>query len=190
MNIKNVPFGNSNFQIVNFTDGRETPQRRYKHCLLQLSQKLNALKESEFKRKRYHIDILEIKENLETAESFKKQRLEIDLEEKEYCLNVEIKLIEDCMIEIAVYEQILNSLPEFTREEFEQAEQEYWEKRLINDARREVIAFGSVSIQTIKSLEDIGMIVGKNKAGQIIYVRDNNFQEKNNDFQELSANVI
>ena len=42
MGIDNVPFGNSIFQIKNFTDGRETPQRRYRHCLLQLRKKEQA----------------------------------------------------------------------------------------------------------------------------------------------------
>ena len=166
---RNVPFGKSVFQIVNFTDGKETPQRRYRHCLLQLNQKSNILKECEFRQKRCKIDILELKEKLKSAQGFEKQRLEINLEEKEYQLSVEIKLIEDCMIEVVIYQRILKSLPVFTREEFEQAEQEYWEKRLLSNARREMIASGSVSPQTIESLENIGMSIGRNKDGQIIY---------------------
>ena len=166
---KNVPFGNSAFQILNFTAGKETPQRRYRHCLLQLNQKLNILKECEFRRKRHDIDIDEFEEKISSAKGFEKQRFEIDLEEKKYHLDNEVKLIEDCMIEIAVYKQILKDLPEFTREEFEQAEQEYWEKRLMDNARREVTASGSIAVQTIESLENIGIVIGKNKAGQIVY---------------------
>lgn len=178
---KNVPFGNSVFQIQNFTAGKETPQRRYRHCLLQLKQKYNALKECEFRRKRIDIDIEEIKGKLNSTKDFEKQRLEVDLEEKEYQLSNEIKLIEDCVIEVAVYKRILEDLPEFTREEFEQAEQEYWGKRLLNDARREIISTTSISPQTVESLENIGIIIGKNQKGQITYSK-----EERNDILRLS----
>ena len=174
---KNVPFGNSAFQILNFTAGKETPQRRYRHCLLQLNQKLNTLKECEFRRKRHDVDILEIKEKLKSVEKFDKQRLEIDLEEKYYYLDIEIKLIEDCFIEIAIYKQMLETLPNFSREEFEEAEQEYWEKRLTNDARREIIASGTIAPQTIEALENIGLIIGKNDKGQIIYEKKKQIKE-------------
>lgn len=171
MDMSNVPFGNSIFQIQNFTAGKETPQRRRRHCFLQLNQKLNVLKECEFRRRRYEIDIAEVQEKLKAAEGFEKQRLGIDLEEKQYWLGVEIKLIEDCMIEIAAYRQLLESLPEFTREEFEQAEQAYWEKRLLGDAKREMLSMGTVRPETIQSLEDIGMTIGKNDKGQITYTK-------------------
>ena len=178
---RNVPFGNSVFQILNFTAGKETPQRRYRHCLLQLNQKLSVLKECEFRRKRYSIDIEEIKEKIKTGKGFEKQRLEFALEEKQYRLDIEIKLIEDCMIEISAYKQILATLPEFTREEFEQAEQEYWEKRLLGDARREMIAHKTITPQTIEALENIGMVVGKNDKGQITYTKANQLKEVKHD---------
>jgi len=175
---RNVPFGNSVFQIQHFTDGKETPQRRYRHCLLQLNQKARALKECEFRRKRLEIDFEEITEKLKTSTNYETKRLEVDLEEKEYCLEIEVKLIEDCLIEIAAYKKILSGLPEYSREEFERAEQEYWEKRLLGDAQREVISVGHVTIQTIQSLEDIGISVGRNEKGQIAYTKG----EKNNDY--------
>lgn len=182
MDMYNVPFGNSVFQIRNFTNGGETPHRRYRHCLLQLNQKHRAMKECEFRRRRLDIDIAEINERIETAEGFEKQRLEIDLEEKQYYLTAEIKLIADCAIEIAAYEQILKTLPQFTREEFEQNEQKYWEKRLLENARREMIATNSITTQTIESLEQIGFIIGRNEKGQITYNR-----RENNDILHISA---
>ena len=179
---KNVPFGNSIFQIQHFTDGKETLQRRYRHCLLQLDQKLRALKECEFRRKRLEIDIEEIVEKLTTSISYETKRLQVDLEEKKYYLEIEAKLIEDCLIEVAVYKKILSGLPEYSREEFEQGEQEYWEKRLLNDAQREVISIGGITTQTVKSLKDIGINIGRNEKGQIAYTKG----EKNNDFLRLN----
>ena len=37
---KNVPFGNSIFQITTFGHGQETPERQYRNCLLQLDKYL------------------------------------------------------------------------------------------------------------------------------------------------------
>lgn len=172
-NISNVPFGNSIFQIQNFTDGKETPQRRYRHCLLQLRQKHLALKECYFKQKRRDIDIREIKEKLKTSKGFETERLKIDLEEQEFNLDFESKLIEDCIFEIKVYEKIINQLPVFTREEFEQAEYGYWKKRLISDAKREIIGTGGLSNGTIKSLEGIGLQVGRNNENKLILIESN-----------------
>ncbi len=173
-NFKNVPFGNSVFQIKHFTDGQETPERRYRHCLLQLHQKRATLKECEFRRRRIDIDIAELKSKIKmiNSDSFDRQRLEIDLEEKEYGLEAEIKLIEDCLTEVATFEALLKDLPEFTREEFEGAEQIYWERRLLGDARREFISSGSVSPGVISSLENIGVAVGKNDKNQITYRKE------------------
>jgi len=166
-----VPYSNSMFQIVNFTAGQETPERRYRHCSLQLYQKDKALKECEFNRRRIEIDIAELYEELEenrlSYSKFKKERIEVDIEEKEYTLECEDKMIEDCLFEIKVYENILKDLPVFTREEFEKSEGIYWEKRLVNDARREIISTGTVGVGTISSLENIGVAITRNKEGKL-----------------------
>ena len=43
--MRNVPFGMSVYQIEKFNRGQETPERLYRNCLLQLNQKIRALKE-------------------------------------------------------------------------------------------------------------------------------------------------
>ena len=179
---RNVPFGNSVFQITNFTDGQESPARRYRHCLLQLHQKQRTLKECEFRRRGIDIDIEELKHKIEKYPegSFKRQRLELKLERKEFGLEAEIKLIEDALVEVAAYKALLKDLPTFTREEFEQEEYGYWEKRLLGDARREITSNGTVSPGVMSSLERMGIMVGRNEKGQISYTK-----EKINDFLRI-----
>jgi len=166
-----TPYGNSMFQIVNFTAGQETPERRYRHCSLQLHQKNKALKECEFRRRRIEIDIAELYEELEenklSYSKFKIERLNIDIEEKKYNLECEEKIIKDCLFEAKVYENILKDLPTFTREEFEASEYKYWEKRLVNDAKREIISTGTVGVGTISSLENIGVDITRNKDNKL-----------------------
>ena len=169
--MRNVPFGNSVYQISHFTE-HETPERQYRHCLLQIDCKLKALKECEYRRRRLDIDIQELKEKLIESEGLNKARLEIDIEEKEYNLEVEKKLIEDAVIELTVYEQELSKLPEYTREQFEESEEKYWRQRLLNDAKREQLSTGSVSVGTLSSLESTGLIFGRDSQGQIAYVEE------------------
>lgn len=166
--MRQVPFGNSVYQITHFNK-KETPERNYRHLLLQLSQKLKALKECEFRRRRIDIDLAEINEKLSSATGFEKERLLIDQEEKEYQLESEKKLIEDALVEIATFENALSVLPAFTREQFEQAEHGYWRQRLLNDAKRECLATGTISVGTLSSLEATGLMMGKNEKGQITY---------------------
>lgn len=159
--MKQVPFGSSAFQIQHFVANQETPERTYRNVLLQLDSKRKAMKECYFRRKRKEIDIREINEQLSTAEGYDKERLLINLEEAEYQQEQEIKLIEDCVIEIKIYESILSELPNFSREEFEKSERDYWKKRLVSMAEKELLSTGTVGVGTLDSLEKIGCPVGK-----------------------------
>jgi len=157
-----VPFGNSQFQIANFIANQDSPERTYRAALINWDKKNQALKECSFRRKRKEIDIVEIQEKLKTSEGFEKQRLEIDLEECEYYLEHEIKLIEDCIIEMKTYEAILSKLPDFTREQFELSEINYWRTRLFKTAKKEIEAIGTVKVETRDALEQIGISVNRN----------------------------
>ena len=173
LNDIDIPFGNSVYQIKTFM-AEKTPERQYRNAALQLRQKYIAMKECEFRRKRFEIDIAEIQEKLlSKTNTFETQRLRVDLEEKQFLLDNEIKLIKDCLIEIVVYRQILKTLPKFNREDFEKAEPKYWKNRLISDAEREVVGTGTVGPGTLKSLEQVGVVMGRNEKGQIAYQETN-----------------
>jgi hypothetical protein len=165
--MKQVPFGNSTFQILNFTAKQESPERIYRNVLLQLDAKNKAMKECYFRRKKREIDIKEIDEKLLTATGFEKERLLISKEEAEFYLNDEIKLIEDCIIEIKTYEKIIEDLPEFTREDFESSENIYWKKRLLKQAKFEIQSSNTISFGVIESLNKLGLDVTRNHQGQL-----------------------
>lgn len=171
--MREVPFGNSLYQIENFTAGKETPERRRRNLLLQIDKKIQALSECSFRRRRCEVDIAEINEKIQTATGFPKERLLIDKEEKESQLDSELKLIEDAMIELTAMDKMLATLPEINREQFEANEKKYWRARLLSDARREYISTGTISVGTITSLEETGLVVGRNETGKIIYTENN-----------------
>jgi hypothetical protein len=153
----NIPFGNTAFQIKAFIMNEPTPERQYRTALLQVDSKIKALELCKFRRARVEIDINELKEKWETATKWDKQRIELDLEEKSLILDSETKLINDAVYELAVYKQILDTIPKFTREEFENAELGYWTERLTHDARLEIMAGARVEKGTLATLEKINL---------------------------------
>jgi hypothetical protein len=176
--MKNIPFGNSQYQIK-FSSIHESPERTFRHVLLQLDQKEKALAECSFRRRRKEIDIAEITEKLNKTKGFKFQRLQIELDEAIFYQQVEIKLIEDCMIEIETYKNILKSLPEFTREDFEKSEPLYWKTRLLKTANMEIISSGTVSTGTLIALNQIGIEFKRNEKGLLECIEDKTILELN-----------
>lgn len=192
--MRQVPFGNSQFQVRHFTPGGEGPERRYRNCLLQINRKLQALQECEFRRQRLEIDMEEIASRLsedmkwDRMSVFDERRARIDLDEKQYALNTEVKLIEDALIEIEVYRDELSRLPKFSRDEFERGEKQYWINRLLGDAQRQMISMGHVEIGTMQSLQQIGIIgVGMNDSGQLQYHQIKQEEDSNEHVLESNA---
>lgn len=174
MNIKDrmqeIPFGNSVFQIAQFILNQESPERAYRAALVNYDAKMKALKESDFRRKRKDIDLREIDEKLLKAEGFERERLLIDKEEAEYGLNEELKLIHDCKVEIEAYKKVIESLPAYSREDFEKSELSYWKTRLLKQAQLEIKSTGFITYGVLDSLFKIGVQVGKNDAGEFCII--------------------
>lgn len=166
--MRDVPFGNSKFQILHFIAQEETPERVYRNCLLQLNQKIKSLKECSFRRRRREIEVKEIKSKINTVSGLEKERLQVDLDEAQFYLDEEVKLIEDCMIEIKTYEKIIESLPSYSREDFEKSERVYWERKLLSDAVQDLKLRGTIDKGILKSLEKLGISI-KRSNGKIVF---------------------
>lgn len=188
--MEKVPFGNSGFQNMFFTDGQEAPQRRRRHILLQLSKKVQALKACEFRRQRFEIDLEELDEKLGKARegTWEHRRLKIDRAEKEWGLKSEIHLINDALVEVNTYKAMLEELPPLKdRVEFELAELGYWEKRLTGDLRREMIEKQTVGVGTQKALEQIGIDVRVDPKTKQLVTINKRMEEINGILRERQA---
>jgi hypothetical protein len=154
-----IPFGNTAFQIRSFIMSEPTPERQYRTALLQIDDKIKSLELCKFRRARIEIDLSELRDKWERGENTKweKQRIELDIEEKSLQLESEMKLIEDAVYELSVYKTILDTLPKFTREEFENAELGYWTNRLTSDARLEIQSGARIDKGTLAVLEKINL---------------------------------
>jgi len=155
-----IPFGNTRFQIETFL--REyTPERQLRMILLQMNEKIGSLEKFKLQRKRIELDLEELNEKIETSFGRERSRLELDLAEKKIDYDSSLKLVNDTIAEIQVYDALLReveaAIGKVDRESFERAEQKYWELRLLDDARANMTSNGSIDRGTLQSLQKIGL---------------------------------
>lgn len=138
---ENIPFGNSRFQNEELVVKRNLTQgRQLRDGLLSLNSRIQALREAYYARKLEDLNIrekkIEIKkievEKRRTDNELEKELLEIQIDK----LDIEIekilsnrnhcnKIIKDAMVEMQDLYLSIKSLPEYTREEFENEEKEH-----------------------------------------------------------------
>lgn len=175
--MENVPFENSVYQIRTFTPGLETPERRYRYILLQLWEAFNAMKECYFIRENLQIDIEELEEKLKKEkDKFKRRRFEVSIQEKQWKLDNQIKLINDKGIQIQAWIQEWETLPKCDRKQFELGEPTYWKTRLVNEAINEIKCESRIAIGTYQSIEQMGIKVSRTADG-IIHFDDSKLLE-------------
>lgn len=164
-----IPFENSGFQTQNFIlNSSITKERAYRNAALRLSDRLGALQEAHLNSLRNDIKKkqLQIAIKNETDE-LKVQLLEIDILEIDMYSKKSKKLINDAIVEANQLYNFIQSCPEFSREEFENSEREYFEKKLRLDINGITGAIGS--------LYDMGVDLGSLGSDKLTY------REKEND---------
>lgn len=156
-----VPFGQSQFQNVFLTDDSYTPERKLRHVLLQLDTRVRALKTAEFNRRRLEVKLRALQSVYRVARfiPWLGELVEISIEEKEWGLEHEIKLVNDAVIEVETFAAMLEDLPqEMTRERFERSERTHWVAKLTRAAELEIMTQRVPSIGTLQALEKVGAL--------------------------------
>lgn len=179
-----IPFGNTRFQIEHFL--REyTAERQLRMILLQMSEKITSLEKFRLNRKRIELDLEELEEKITAAQGRERLRLELDLEEKRIDYNQSLKLVNDTLEEVKIYDQLLrevqDAIGEVSRESFERAEQKYWEARLLDDARASMTSSGSLDKGVVQSLQKIGLTAVRTPEGISFLTNDQLLQLEKKD---------
>lgn len=166
-----IPFGNSAFQNINFIKNiKMSDTRAYRDMLLRVNDRIRACKEAIYSIRKEDIDILELKEKIDNPETskFDKMRAEIDLEQKLENRAYTEKLFKDAEEEIKTLYCEIRKMPDFTREQFEAGEREYFELSLTKQAlgltgANESLLSMDYDFNKIKSGEAEKFIIAKNK---------------------------
>jgi hypothetical protein len=149
----------TNFQLQHFVVGQhDTEPRRWWQCVLELQIKIQNLKRARIERRRMErrcaaLHTLWMNERNEDARD-ESEIMALDMAEHDLA-------ILGAMREAQALYAIFQSFPRsYTREDLDEAEAEYWRKRLVRQARHEVNACGSIGTGNQDSLEQIGISPG------------------------------
>jgi hypothetical protein len=133
-----IPFGNTGFQTKAFVLAAGiTPERTYRAVGLQMLNGLNNIRTSIYHQKKSQIDMDEKREKLNDPEIsiWEKKRIELDLEFSDTTSKYNEKLLNDSIVELNLIYSEFKKLPKFTREQFENAEHNYFTQSLERQAR-------------------------------------------------------
>ena len=171
-----LPQPRPDYVLEKFVIGNhETKEMQYAHCVLNLRLKYNDLRRGQIslEEKDYQIEQLRKKEeNGDVMAGFKKRRKEIDREETESAMLGAVRET------VALYRIWKTFDKKYTRAEINALQPEYWEKRITDQANRDLTSHGRIGVGNLKALDDIG----KGVVPQLDHVREveQHYIENNN----------
>lgn len=133
-----IPFGNTGFQTKAFVMAAGiTPERSYRAIGLQMLSGLNNIRSNIYEQKKRQIDMDEKRAKLEDPNTsiWDKKRIELELEFSDTTSKYGEKLLNDSIMELNLLYSEFKKLPKFTREQFENAEFNYFTQSLERQAR-------------------------------------------------------
>jgi len=130
----------SNFSLKNFVVGEHaTNERQFSQCVLELHVKLNNIRRDQIK-------VEKLKRRLKVEED----NLEIEL------INLEIEEINFSLLsqmrEAGTLYSIYSTSKKYTYQQIQEAEEEYWYKRLSKQAMLDVASHGRISVGNLDAL--------------------------------------
>ncbi len=126
-----VPFGNSDWQnrqgIVN---DEKTPARAFRHAALRIMNRLEALRELRFNMRKRDVEIRILERTMAAEQDdLKRELLQIEIEQKRSADSYTRKLTKDAVREIESLWPVLAAMGKLTREQFEEEERLFYEKK-------------------------------------------------------------
>jgi hypothetical protein len=125
-----IPFGNSKYQMDSLVANEQTPERAYRHLLINFQKRYNDLKICSIGRRKAQNKVKQFQKQLETeTDELKKEAILLDIEEITCCWEAENKLAEDCITELKYMQSMIEQLPAYTNEQFENGEASHFKLR-------------------------------------------------------------
>jgi hypothetical protein len=142
----------TSFQLAHFVVGQhDTEPRRWWQCVLELQLKIQNLKRIQIERRRTmrRVEVLEHGDEDARDEA---ALLRLGVEETDLAILGAVREVQ------ALYGIFKSFARSYTREELDAAEAEYWQKRLVRQARHEISATGAIGVGNQDALEQIGIL--------------------------------
>ena len=137
-------------------------EQKYAHCVLELKNKYNNLRRAKISLEKIDYQMERLKEKGDKLSEFKFREKEID---KEECESTVLGALREFKFLLKMWQ----SFPKkFTREEINDSQKGYWNRRLIQQANDDLMSTGRIGKGNIESLRHIG----KGAVPELDHVRD------------------
>jgi hypothetical protein len=163
--MRELPQPRTDYVLQKFVIGKhETPEMQYAHCVLNLRLKYNDLRRAKINLEKidYEIELYKKKAEKNRLYEFKWKEKEIDREDVEDAVLGALRELQ------ALYKTWKTFDKKYTRNEINELQEEYWDKRIIGQANDDLMASGRVSVGNLQSLRHIG----KGVVPQLDHVRE------------------
>jgi hypothetical protein len=143
----------SRFQLERFVLGQHaTPEMQYYQTCIELQDMIYKYQHAQIAVKKQELKIERLKSSSDELDELKAQEKEIALRQTKLAMIGAER-------EIAHLVEIYNNFAhKYTREEIEQAEPEYWEARLTNNAKAMLMGGSGVNAAHIEAMQQAGVL--------------------------------
>jgi hypothetical protein len=143
----------SRFQLESFVIGQHpTPEMRYYQTLIELQDMIFKYKMAKLNLQKQELKISKLRKSGDEIDEIKAQEIELGLSQTKLAMIGAER-------ELAYLLEIFNSFDkQYTREEIEAAQPEYWGKRLTGNARAMLMGGVSVNPAHIESMQQAGVL--------------------------------
>lgn len=143
----------SKYQIEKFVIGQHpTPEMQYRQILIEAQELIYKIEKAKISMKKTQIEIDRLKASTDELD-------QLEAQEKQLELNYTSNLFASAQKELDVLESIYKEFPQFTEEDIENNQPEYWEKRLTKQAKNDVNALKTgISAGNLDSMLSAGLI--------------------------------
>jgi len=143
----------SRFEIERFVLGQHaTPEMQYYQTVIELQDMIYKYKHAQIAVKKTEVKIAKLRSTGDELDDLKAQELELGLAQTQFTMLGAER-------ELAHLVDIWNGFQhKFTRAEIEQAQPDYWQARLTNNAKAMLMGGSSVNAAHIEAMEQAGVL--------------------------------
>ena len=149
----------SDYQIENFVVGeKDTPAMAYAQCVLEMQIKHQSIRRGAISKQKLALKIGQLRATGDEMDELTAQEKEIDLEQLEHAA---LGALREFRCQYQIFKGFSRS---YTYEELQIEQDEYWQKRLVRQAKQDIEASGRVCVGNLDALRQ-AQITGWDEQG-------------------------
>jgi FMN phosphatase YigB (HAD superfamily) len=143
----------SKFQLERFVLGQHaTPEMQYYQTVIELQDLIYKYKLAQINVKKAELKVVKLRATKDELDELKAQEVELGLVQTRFTMLGAERELKELM---AIWDSFKHK---YTRDEIEQAQPDYWQARLTNNARAMLMGGSSVNPAHIEAMEQAGVL--------------------------------